>query len=93
MKQTKFFMQLLLMTVSVYSFTPSGESVNPFNQYMSPTGGINLFSGNVVHSYPLFSLVSKNGVNFPVALGYSSNVDLNARAKNTICSHNAGSIP
>lgn len=83
MKKSVFLFLLVCFDLS-YSFQTSSESVNPFNQFMSPSGGVNMFSGDVVFSYPVCSLIGRNGIGADVTLNYSSNVYLNVRARNDI---------
>jgi hypothetical protein len=37
----------------IFAFQTSSESVNPFNQFMSPAGDVNLYSGGAAFSFPL----------------------------------------
>lgn len=73
---------LLSFTTSLFSIQTSSESVNPFNQFMDPSGGCDLYSGNAAFSIPLISLQGHNGTDVQVALSYSSNVTVNARSMN-----------
>jgi hypothetical protein len=59
----------------------SAEAVNPFNEYMSPMGGLNLFSGDAAVSHPLHTLTGVAGLQVPLTLNYSGNVHLNVRAR------------
>jgi len=74
----------LLFTGVTFSFQTSSESVNPFNQFMSPAGGINQYSGDVAYSHQIATLTGRNGMNIGVGLSYSSNVHINIRARNDI---------
>ena len=60
-------------------FQTSSESVNPFNQFMTPSGGVNLYSGDVAYSFPICAIGNIN-----VTLNYSSNIYLNVRSRNDI---------
>jgi hypothetical protein len=66
------------------SFQTSSESVNSFNQFMGPSDGINVYSGDVLFSQPLCKLPGRNGVGIDVTLNYSSNIYLNVRSRNDI---------
>jgi hypothetical protein len=63
-------------------YAASAESNNPFNEFMSPSGGVNLFSGDVAFSNPLYTLGGINGLKVPLEMNYSGNVHLNVRANN-----------
>ena len=63
-------------------YAASAESNNPFNEFMSPSGGVNLFSGDVAFSNPLYTLEGIGGLNVPLEMNYSGNVHLNVRANN-----------
>lgn len=67
-----------------YSFQTSSESANPFNQFISPSGGVNMYSGDVAYSQPVCALPGRGGMDAAVNLSYSSNVYLNVRARNDI---------
>lgn len=67
---------------SAFAQASSVESSNPFNEFMSPAGGVNLFSGDVAFSHPLYTLRGVGGINVPVVVQYSGNVHLNVRARN-----------
>ena len=84
MKRTYVLLQLTLLSIATaaWSFSPSGEAANPFNQFMSPSGGVSLFTGSAGFVRPLISLTTKGAVSLPINLGYSSNVHLNARSNN-----------
>lgn len=84
MKKIPWYLLILSLAGMCYSFNTSSESVNPFNQYMAPAGGVNMFSGDVAFSQPLVSLKGRAGMDVNVAFSYSSNVYLNVRAKNDI---------
>ena len=49
---------------------------------MSPTGGVNVFSGSVALQHPLFTLPGRNGMDLSLEMGYSGNVQLNVLARN-----------
>lgn len=75
MKQTIFL--ILLLCAMLYASNASSESVNPFNSYMKPEGGINLTSGDASLSLPIHS-----GGGLNVAFAYSSNVTMNVPTRN-----------
>ena len=58
------------------------EGVNPFNQFMNPENGVDLYSGSASFEELLYTLTGRGGMNVPIKLRYSSNVHLNARARN-----------
>lgn len=60
----------------------SAEAINPFNEFMSPSGGVNLFSGNVAFIHHLHTLQGRNGFDLPIDFKYSGNVQLNVLARN-----------
>jgi hypothetical protein len=62
----------------------TSESVNPFNEFMAPQGGVNLSSGEVAFPYSLYSLKAQKGMSLPITLSYSSNIELNVKARNDI---------
>jgi hypothetical protein len=80
----KVFFYILLSSVffSAFSLNSKSETSNPFNNYISPSNGVNQYSGDAAFSQPLFTLNGKNGSNINLALSYSSNVYLNVRARN-----------
>jgi hypothetical protein len=84
-----FFSGILLAIITiifvaspVFPAVTSSEFVNPFNKFMSPSGGVDLFSGNAAFSHTLMELPTRCGGKFDITLNYSSNVFLNARANN-----------
>jgi hypothetical protein len=60
----------------------SAEAINPFNQFETSSGGINLFSGDVYMPQKIYTLPGRNGMNVDLELAYSSNVYLNVIARN-----------
>lgn len=82
--KSKCLLLVLVVIGSAYSFQTSSESANPFNQFMSPSGGVNLYSGDVAFSHPVVTLEGRGGLSASVNLSYSSNVYLNVRARNDI---------
>jgi len=70
---------ILALAIQALSFQTSSESVNPFNQFMSPSGGVNLYSGDAAYSHNLLTLPGRGGMNIGVSLNYSSNIYLNIR--------------
>ena len=80
------FVGLLLafLITAAHSFQTSSESVNPFNLLMSPSGGVNMYSGDAAYSYPVTSVSGRGGMNINVALSYSSNIYLNVRSRNDV---------
>ena len=79
-----YLLIILFVTSSTYAFETTSESTNPFNEYMSSTKGIDLFSGNLLFSEPLWSLSGNNGLSVDIAPKYSSNMYLKAKAGNDI---------
>lgn len=73
---------LLLGSMQPSEASTSAEANNPFNEFMSPSGGVNMFSGDVAFDHPVHTLMGRNGLQFPVVLHYSGNVHLNVRARN-----------
>jgi len=73
------FAALLFFCMAGFAATPSNESVNAFNRYMSPSGGVDMFSGQATRTEQVFSM---GGIN--ITLKYSSNTYRNARANNRI---------
>lgn len=84
MKVRSLGVLFLVMLKLTFGFQSSSESKNPFNQFMAPSGGVNLYSGDAMISYPMLSLPGRNGMNVDLSLAYSSNVTVNARADNTV---------
>ena len=64
---------------AAYSGNTSTEAVNPFNQFMDPSGGVNMFSGDAAVSLPITSVEGLS-----IALSYSSNIERCVRARNDI---------
>jgi hypothetical protein len=60
----------------------SAEAINPFNEFMSSSGGVNLFSGDVAFTHHLYTLQGRNGFDLAVDFKYSGNVQLNVLARN-----------
>lgn len=60
----------------------SAEANNPFNEFMSPSGGVNAFTGDVALAQPIYALEGVNGMRVDLGLNYSGNVHLNVRADN-----------
>ncbi len=53
----------VIYTVSVcYSFQTSSESANPFNQFASPSGGVNMYGGDVAYSHAVCVVTGRNGL-------------------------------
>ncbi len=77
-------LNLIACVSLVYSFETSADSSNPFNEFLNPVKGIDLYSGNVIHSQNLFTLSGRNGLDIDVTLYYSSNVYNNVRSRNDI---------
>jgi hypothetical protein len=82
---------VLLMTVigtlvghSLFAAGTTSETVNPFNEFMTPKGGVNMVSGQVAFPYTLYTLRSANGMTRPLTLSYSSNIELNVKARNDV---------
>lgn len=73
-----------LLCTTGYSLQTSSERVNPFNQYLSPSGGVSLFTRDAALSHPLFAVTGLGGISLPVSLSYSSNVHINARSRNDV---------
>jgi hypothetical protein len=70
---------------AVEGFQSSSEGINPFNEFMNPSGGVSLFSGGAAFSYPLGSVKGRGGADyFPLNLLYSSNIMINARSRSDI---------
>lgn len=66
------------------AFQTSSESSQTFSQYMSPVGGVDRYSGNPALCHPLYTLPGRGGMNVCLALRYSRNVMLSARARNDV---------
>ena len=64
------------------AFKTYTEKVNPFNKFMNPVDGVDLYSGTVAFTKTLYEMKGRNGLDIGINLRYSSNVYLNARAKN-----------
>lgn len=79
---TTWTLAVLLMGGIKPSMGASAEANNPFNEFMSPSGGVNVFSGDVALSHPLYSLEGVNGLSVDLGMNYSGNVHLNVRADN-----------
>ena len=74
----RFMLPIFMLSFIIeLSFQASAQSVNPFNQYMSPSGGVNLYTGGGYTSFPL-------STGIPLSLSYSSNVTTNALCGNDI---------
>lgn len=84
MKRIFIWLVMFLITARLFAFQTSSEAVNPFNQFMAPSGGCDLYSGNAAFSIPLINLQGYNGTDVQVALSYSSNVTVNARSMNKV---------
>ena len=82
MKQMFIWLVVFIVTARLFALQTSSESVNPFNQFMAPSGGCDLYSGNAAFSIPLISLQGYNSTDVQVALSYSSNVTVNSRSMN-----------
>ena len=82
MKRIFIWLVMFLITARLFAFQTSSEAVNPFNQFMAPSGGCDLYSGNAAFSIPLINLQGYSGTDVQVALSYSSNVTVNARSMN-----------
>ena len=61
---------------------------NPFNKFLNPEGGVNLFTGDAAFTLPLCNVPMSGGKGFGVSLYYSSNIMDNVKAKNS--EHQAG---
>jgi hypothetical protein len=75
---------LAVIISTAYSYQTSSESVNPFNILMSPSGGVNMYSGDAAYSCPVTSISGRGGMNINVTLSYSSNIYLNVRSRNDV---------
>lgn len=75
---------IFILSVSVFSLNTTTETVNPFNEFMSPASGVDLYSGNVVQPVQLITLPSNCGLDINVSMVYSSNVYTNARSRNDL---------
>ena len=60
------------------------EAVNPFNEFMQPNGGVNLFSGDVAFPLEILNLPGRNNMDISITLRYSSNIYNQVRGKNDI---------
>lgn len=76
------FLIFFICVSYVNAFKTYTEKVNPFNKFMDPTDGVDLYSGNVAFTKTLYEMKGRNGLDIGINLKYSSNVYLNARAKN-----------
>ena len=70
------------LATSALAINTSSEFVNPFNKFMSPSGGVDLYSGAASFNHTLMEFPARGDINHDISLSYSSNVFLNARAKN-----------
>ncbi|MBD3343515.1 MAG: hypothetical protein GF401_00460 [Chitinivibrionales bacterium] len=77
-----FSLIIIVYVLNAFALRTSSESVNPFNELMSPSGGVNLYSGDAAFTHPLFTLQGRGGLNTNLILKYSSNVYLNVRCRN-----------
>jgi len=84
MKKMLIWSFVFMLSARLFALQTSSEAVNPFNQFMAPSGGCDLYSGNAAFSIPLINLQGYNGTDVQVALSYSSNVTVNARSLNKI---------
>lgn len=83
----KFILLIILILcciTGVNAFETSADSSNPFNEFLAPTKGVDLYSGNAIYSQKLFTMSGRNGLDVTVAMYYSSNVYNNMRARNDI---------
>jgi len=67
----------------ILAIETSVESVNPFNEYMGGSNLVNQFSGDATWHNTLASIDGKNS-EFDLSINYSSNINTNVRAQNTI---------
>ena len=75
MKTILYLINLVLLFAGIsYSFQTTSESTNPFNQFMSPSGGINLYSGDVAYTHPFATVSGRGGMDINLSLAYSSNI-------------------
>jgi hypothetical protein len=81
-KYNLFLFLSIVLNSAVFSLETSSESVNPFNKFMSSSGGVDMYSGAVAFSHFLLEIAGRGDLKMDVSLQYSSNVFLNARAKN-----------
>jgi hypothetical protein len=70
------------LSTPALAINTSSEFANPFNKFMSPSGGVDLYSGSASFSHTLMELPARGDIKHDISLSYSSNVFLNARAKN-----------
>lgn len=75
---------LCIVTIVFADGGASTEDVNPFNEFMQPSGGVNLFSGDASFPLPIYSLAGRNGMNVDIKFQYSSNIYAKVRARNDI---------
>lgn len=74
---------MLLCSISgLYAFKTYTENVNPFNRFLNPVDGVDLYSGTVAFTKTLYTMKGRNGLDIGVNLKYSSNVYLQARTRN-----------
>ncbi|MBN1603806.1 MAG: cadherin-like beta sandwich domain-containing protein [Chitinispirillaceae bacterium] len=78
------FIFLYMVSIVFADGGTSTEDVNPFNEFMQPSGGVNLFSGDAGFPFPVYSLSGRNGMNVDIKFQYSSNIYAKVRARNDI---------
>jgi hypothetical protein len=88
MPRPNFLLHCSLILFSVFTSIPAAESTaegaNPFNKFKQPDNGVNISSGDATFSLPLYTLIGQANLNAEIALSYSSNVQLNVRARNDV---------
>ena len=85
--QLSIFMAICAMAFLNKPAFPAGttsESANPFNEFMTSRGGVDLISGKVAFPYTLNTLKASNGMELLLSLTYSGNIETNVKARNDI---------
>lgn len=75
-------MSILSGMSEVYAFNTFTEKVNPFNKFLNPIEGVDLYSGTVAFTKTLYTMEGRNGLNIGINLDYSSNIYMVARSRN-----------
>lgn len=82
----KFLLLLILLTAGdftgIYAFKTFTEKVNPFNKFLNPTDGVDLYSGTAAFTKNLYTMQGRNGLDIGINLKYSSNVYMSVRSRN-----------
>lgn len=84
-KRLLLVISILLCNISiVYAFKTYTENVNPFNRFLNPIDGVDLYTGSASFTKTLYTMKGRNGLDIGINLKYSSNVYVNVRTRNDV---------